>query len=106
MVTGQHATREFDFDYNYLFLFFLNILITSISSRFSDDIENFKIEPSSVFCHRDSALSSYRESPFVTGCFMNFPSQNGLQTEIMDHAAGQWNQVADYPFTGGGNGDR
>jgi len=76
------------------------MFIKTISSRFDGDYENFKTEPSSIFEHeRVNALGSYRKSPFVTGSYLS--STDGLKTEILDRAAGQWNQVADYPFTNG-----
>ena len=73
----------------------------TISTRFNGEDENifFKTEASSNFSHRDvNALGSYRNSPFVTG---SSSSYDGLKTEILDHSDGQWNQVADYPFTNG-----
>ena len=76
------------------------MFIKTISSRFDGDYENFKTEPSSNFSHqRVNALGSYRKSPFVTGSYHH--SRDGLKTEILDRVAGQWNQVADYPFTNG-----
>ena len=76
------------------------MFIKTVSSRFNGDYENFKTEPSSNFSHRDvNALGSYRKSPFVTGSYWS--STDGLKTEILDRAAGQWYQVADYPFTNG-----
>ena len=87
----QHAIRKFERD-----IFF----IKTVSSRFNGDFENFKSEPSSNFPHyRVNALGSYRKSPFVTGSYRS--SIDGLKTEILDRTAGQWNQVADYPFTNG-----
>ena len=67
--------------------------------RFSFDGINFKTEASSQFPHSVMALGSYRNSPFVTGHY----DTNGLNTEILDYAAGEWKQEADYPFS---NGDR
>ena len=73
--------------------------IKIISSRFYGDYDNFITEPSSNFEHQNNALGSYRKSPFVTGSYRS--SRDGLKTEILDLTAGQWNQVADYPFTNG-----
>ena len=46
-------------------------------------------------------MGSYRKSPFVTGSELDVGSKEGLKTEILDHAAEKWIEVADYPFTNG-----
>ena len=65
----------------------------------SFDGTSFEIEASSKFSHSNVlALGSYRDSPFVTG---QYSSSDGLKTEILDYASGQWNEAADYPFSYG-----
>ena len=70
----------------------------SFENVFSFDGTNFKSEASSQFNHFVLALGSYRNSPFVTG---HDSDTNGLKTEILDYEAGEWKQVADYPFSKG-----
>ena len=42
------------------------------------------------------ALGSYRNSPFVTG---HYSAINGLKTEILNYALGEWELTLDYPFS-------
>ena len=71
------------------------------SFLFRFDGINFKKEASSLFPHLNVwALGFYKNSPFVTG---QDSSINGLKTEILDYAAGEWVGASDFPFS---NGDR
>ena len=66
-------------------------------SRF--DGNSFKVESSSNYPHTYvNVLGVYKGAPFVTGSH----NPANKKTEILDYASKQWNPVADYPFSSGG----
>ena len=47
------------------------------------------------------ALGNYRNSPFITGNF--YYAIDGLKTEILNYAGGDWIEGPEYPFSNGGD---